>query len=150
MSSEMWECLNTTWFEIPARKVQVQRIGAHSFLRWVRDRAALFAGLTDSTMSRSDAWHFVVLGRSIERVDMTARLMSVRVAAGGSRPGLAHPAPSGRRRGGVPQRLRRRRQPEQIAEFLLRDRLFPRSAFHALAEAERCLGELALGARAAA
>jgi uncharacterized alpha-E superfamily protein len=36
-------------------------------------------------------------------------------------------------------------QPERIAEFLLRDRLFPRSAFHALLEAERRLGELASG-----
>jgi len=145
MSSEMWECLNTTWFEIPARRVQVQRIGAHSFLRWVRDRAALFAGLTDSTMSRSDAWRFMVLGRSLERVDMTTRLMSVRVAAGGHAPNW----PTLLRAAGAEEAFLSAYggadQPERIAEFLLRDRLFPRSAFHALLEAERRLGELASG-----
>jgi uncharacterized alpha-E superfamily protein len=145
MSSEMWECLNTTWFEIPARRVQVQRIGAHSFLRWVRDRSALFAGLTDSTMSRSDAWRFVVLGRSLERVDMTTRLMSVRVAAGGHAPDW----PTLLRAAGAEEAFLSAygggEQPERIAEFLLRDRLFPRSAFHALLEAERRLSELASG-----
>jgi uncharacterized alpha-E superfamily protein len=30
----------------------------------------------------------------------------------------------------------------RVAEFLLLDRLFPRSVFHALATAERCLAEL--------
>ena len=36
------------------------------------------AGLADSTMSRDDGWRFLVLGRSLERVDMTARLLSAR------------------------------------------------------------------------
>ena len=32
-------------------------------------------GLTDATMSRDEGWLFLVLGRSVERVDMTARLL---------------------------------------------------------------------------
>ena len=145
MSSEMWECLNTTWFEIPARRSHGTRLGPHSFLRWVRERSSLFAGLADSTMSRSDAWRFVVLGRSLERVDMTARLMSVRVAAGGHAPNW----PTLLRAAGAEEAFLSAyggtQDPASIAEFLLRDRLFPRSAFHALLEAETCLAELNSG-----
>jgi len=32
-----------------------------------------------STMSRDDGWRFLALGQSLERVDMTARLLIVRV-----------------------------------------------------------------------
>ena len=145
ISSEMWECLNATWFEVPARQVQGTRVGPHAFLRWVRERSALFAGLADSTMSRSDAWRFVVLGRSLERVDMTARLMSVRVAAGGHAPNW----PTLLRAAGAEEAFLSayggNQTPGAIAEFLLRDRLFPRSAFHALLDAETCLAELGTG-----
>ena len=47
------------------------------FLGFVRERAAVLAGLAESTMSRDDGWRFLVLGRSLERVDMTARLLSI-------------------------------------------------------------------------
>ena len=142
ISSEMWECLNTTWFELPARRTHANRLGPHVFLRFIRERAALFAGLTDSTMSRSDAWRFVVLGRSLERVDMTARLLSVRVVAGGHAPDW----PTLLRAAGAEEAFLRAHagieRPLEIAEFLLLDPLFPRSAIHALEEAEECLAAL--------
>jgi uncharacterized alpha-E superfamily protein len=40
---------------------------------------------------------------------------------------------------------RRRIEPDLVAEFLLLDRLFPRSAFHALGQAEECLAALEPG-----
>ncbi|MGZ4625917.1 MAG: alpha-E domain-containing protein [Kineosporiaceae bacterium] len=33
------------------------------------------AGIADASMSRDDAWRFLVLGRSLERADTTARLV---------------------------------------------------------------------------
>ena len=63
----------------PARWALARRIGPHGFFRFVRERAAVVAGLTDSTMSRDDAWRFLVLGRSLERVDMLARLLTTAV-----------------------------------------------------------------------
>ena len=39
----------------------------------------MFAGLADSTLSRDDGYRFLVLGRAIERVDMTVRLLLSRV-----------------------------------------------------------------------
>ena len=58
----------------------------------MRERAAIVAGLTDSTMSRDDAWRFLVLGRSLERVDMLARLLSTAVRSAELDARLGRPA----------------------------------------------------------
>ena len=58
-----------------------ERLGPHVFLEFIRERTALFFGLADSTMSHDDAWRFLVLGRSLERADMTARLLLARMPA---------------------------------------------------------------------
>ena len=78
----MWETLNTTYREVgePARAAEPGP-RAHDFFGWVRDRAARVHGLVDATMSRDDGWRFFVLGRSLERADMTARLLSARATA---------------------------------------------------------------------
>ncbi len=54
----------------------------HRFFSWVRERTAVVSGLVDATMSRDDSWQFFVLGRSLERADMTARLVDTRAVAG--------------------------------------------------------------------
>jgi uncharacterized alpha-E superfamily protein len=140
VSSDIWECLNTTWIGIePARR---RSTTAHQFFAWVRERAALVAGLADATMSRDDAWRYMVLGRSIERADMTARLVATSTISGS--------APSWttllRSCGAYESYVRTYRgvaTDERAAEFLLLDRLFPRSVLNALGQAEECLEELA-------
>src|SRR5688572_4595345 len=54
ISSEMWECLNVTWHSLAARRKAAERLGPHLFLGFVRERAAVLAGLAESTMSRDD------------------------------------------------------------------------------------------------
>ena len=81
ISSEMWECLNVTLHGLPGQRRAAERLGPHVYLRFVRERAAMFFGLADSTMSHDDAWRFLVLGRSLERIDMTARLLLARMPA---------------------------------------------------------------------
>jgi uncharacterized alpha-E superfamily protein len=150
VSSEMWECLNVTWHTLPEVRRTSERLGMHSFFRWVRERCSVMAGLTDATMSRDEGWLFLVLGRSLERVDMTARLLSMHVRAGGSVPSWltllrscgAWETYVRTYRGGVEDR--------DAAEFLLLDRLFPRSVFHALSTAESCLDGLEAGSAAPA
>jgi uncharacterized alpha-E superfamily protein len=143
ISSEVWECLNVTWHSLQSRRMAAERLGPSIYLSFVRERAAVLTGLAESTMSRDDGWRFLVLGRNLERVDMTARLLSltsfvedrseqwrtVLRSCGADESFL-------RTHGGevVPQR---------VAEFLMLDRLFPRSALHALTEAEECLEALA-------
>src|SRR5688572_24552667 len=156
ISSEMWECLNVTWHALPARRVSAEHLGPALFLGFVRERAAVLAGLAESTMSRDDGWRFLVLGRNLERVDMTARLLSIQtvtgyaeVVDGGPRPssGFVDQWRTVLRACGADESFLRTHggtvEAQRVAEFLLLDRLFPRSALHALTEAEDCLEALA-------
>lgn len=143
ISTESWECLNATRHALPAQRRAAGQVGPHAYLRYVRERAALFSGLADSTMSRDDGWMFLTLGRSLERVDMTARLLSVKVLASQYAPEWATLL----RAAGADEPYRRTDrwdgEPESAARFLLLEPSFPRSIMHALTTAERCLGELA-------
>lgn len=85
-SSETWECLNTTYNALPERERAAKRLGPHEFLSFIEGRAAMFAGLADSTLLRDDGYRFMLLGRAIERVDMTVRLLLSRVGDSASSP----------------------------------------------------------------
>lgn len=142
ISSEMWVCLNSTRNELSTQRTEADRVGAASYLRFIRDRSALFAGLTDATISHDETWSFLVLGRSLERIDMTARLLQGRLFAAEHSPDWLTLL---RAAGAMESYLRasvRRSDPESIASFLLLDRVFPRSAYHSLSVADQCLDEL--------
>jgi uncharacterized alpha-E superfamily protein len=148
ISSEMWEALNVTWHSLTARRVAAEHLGPALFLGFVRERSALLAGRAESTMSRDDGWRFLVLGRNLERVDMTARLLSIQATTpdyGAS--GFADQWRTVLRACGADESFLRTHGgavvAQRVAEFLLLDRLFPRSALHALTEAEECLEALA-------
>ena len=85
-STEIWECLNTTYNALAERERAAKRLGPHEFLSFVEGRAAMFAGLADSTLSRDDGYRFMLLGRALERVDMTVRLLLSRVGDSASSP----------------------------------------------------------------
>ena len=142
VSSEMWECLNVTWNGLAAQRRSAERLGPHVYLRFVSERAALFFGLADSTMSHDAAWQFLVLGRSLERVDMTARLLLARVSETQYELGWSMLL----RASGAHESFIRTHgwasEPQRVTEFLLLDRLFPRSVMHALSTAEECLTAL--------
>ncbi|WP_062993403.1 alpha-E domain-containing protein [Nocardia anaemiae] len=141
-SSEMWECLNATYIGLTATEKAARGLGPHEFFHYIKDRAAMFAGLSDSTLSRDDGYRFLLLGRSIERVDMTVRLLLSRAGDRTSSPAWvtvlrsagAHDTYLRTHRGALDAHL--------VAEFILLDRLFPRSVFHSVRVAEACLAEL--------
>jgi uncharacterized alpha-E superfamily protein len=145
ISSEMWECLNVTLHGLPGQRRAAERLGPHVYLRFVRERAAMFFGLADSTMSHDDAWRFLVLGRSLERIDMTARLLLARMPTTPYELGW----PTLLRACGAYESFIRTRNwtadAQQVPEFLILDRLFPRSVLHSLASAEDCLAALEPG-----
>jgi uncharacterized alpha-E superfamily protein len=139
VSTELWESLNATWTQLPVR------IGTgrpHDFFRWVRERAAVVAGIVDSATSRDETWHFMVLGRSIERADMTARLLTTRALAGASGPSWVDLLRSCGAYEAFLRTYRGSTSDERAAGFLLMDRLFPRSVVYALGQAEACLSGL--------
>ncbi len=143
LSTEMWEVINSTYRYIPSGRFRAMRLP--EAFRWVRERAAVVNGTADATMSRDEGWQFLVLGRSLERADMTARL----VASSALSPGPNSAWPSTLRACGAYQsflRAYRGLETDRVAaEYLLLDRLFPRSVVHALTRAEQCLANLEAG-----
>ncbi|SEC88356.1 Uncharacterized conserved protein, Alpha-E superfamily [Nocardioides exalbidus] len=145
LSVNMWEALNTTHRTVTSG--QFRRMGQGASFRWVRDRAALINGAADASMTRDEGWQFLVLGRMIERADMTSRLVATASLAGG----VGSPWSNTLRAcGGHEAFLRTYKGLETergAAEFLLLDRLFPRSVVFALSRAEQCLDNLESGQR---
>jgi uncharacterized alpha-E superfamily protein len=140
VSTELWECLNTTRSRMP-RKVALER--AHDFFGWVRERTALAVGIVESSTSRDEAWTFFTLGRSLERIDMTARLLATSELTEASGPSWTTIL---RSCGAYEAYLRTYRgvpSATNAAEFLLLDRIFPRSVIFAINRAENCLNDLA-------
>ena len=145
LSSEFWSSLNTTWLTLPEVRRRSEILGSHVFFSWVREQTATLAGIVDLTMSRDDAWRLLVLGRNLERVDMTARLLMTRALPGA--PGRGQPSwmalllSCGANEAFL-RSYRAEVEEASVIEFLLLDRLFPRSVFSALSTAEECLAEL--------
>ncbi|AWB88201.1 alpha-E domain-containing protein [Salinibacterium hongtaonis] len=139
VSTELWECLNTTRARTP-RKVADDKV--HAFIAWVRERSALAVGIIESATRRDEAWYFFTLGRSLERADMTARLLATRSLTEDSGPSWTTILRSCgayesylRTHSGSPSAVR-------AGEFLLLDRQFPRSILFSLTRAEHCLDEI--------
>jgi uncharacterized alpha-E superfamily protein len=135
VSTEMWNA-------VPERQKYARQVGPHAFFSFVEERAAMFAGLADSTMSRDDGWRFLVLGRSVERVDMIVRLLLSRSGDKASSPGWVTVLRSAGAHDTYLRTYRGAMDASRVVQFLLLDRLFPRSVFHALSQAEECLDHL--------
>ncbi|MEJ7666329.1 MAG: alpha-E domain-containing protein [Hymenobacter sp.] len=111
------------------------------FFAYVKERAAILAGLADSTMSRDDGWRFLVLGRSLERVDMTARLLSAGFGDAVGVAGVGHHAAVLLGPRGLPAHLPAAAStPAWWPSSCCSTGSSPASVFHALAEAERVPG----------
>lgn len=142
ISSEMWVALNSTRNRLPQMENTARRLGPSQYLLYVRERAALLAGLTDATLSHDDGWHFLVLGRSIERIDMTARLLRGRVLSEDNAPDwLAFLRACGAMEAFM-RSTSEIHDANGVAAFLLLDRLFPRSVLFSLNLTDRCLYEI--------
>ncbi|MCW4385866.1 alpha-E domain-containing protein [Salinibacterium sp. SYSU T00001] len=139
VSTELWECLNTTRARTP-RKVADDKV--HAFISWVRERSALAVGIIESATRRDESWYFFTLGRSLERADMTARLLSTRSLTEETGPSWTTILRSCgayesylRTHSGAPSALK-------AGEFLILDRQFPRSILFSISRAEQALAEI--------
>jgi uncharacterized alpha-E superfamily protein len=82
ISTEMWEQLNQLFLFINSAKMhQIWADQPHEFYHAVKQGSHLFQGVTDSTMNHGQGWHFIQLGRFIERAMATARLLGVEFQA---------------------------------------------------------------------
>jgi len=79
LTTEVWEAHNTTWLDI---KNRLQRHALEQdpsrFFEWVKYRSHMSRGVTNDTMLRDEAFHFIRLGTFLERADNTARILDIK------------------------------------------------------------------------
>ncbi len=149
ISSEMWEQVNTFYLMVTAPEAQRRaRESPHSFFTEVKMASHLLAGLTETTMSHGEAWHFYRLGRLLERADKTTRLLDVKyfillpkVSDVGTPIDDIQWAAVLRSASALEMYRKRhgRMAPDRVAEFLLLDREFPRAVHYCLIKGEESL-----------
>jgi uncharacterized alpha-E superfamily protein len=149
LSSEVWEQINRFYLFVTQTAAAGRALrDTYHFLSEVKLLSNLIGGLADNTMSHGEAWHFLQLGRLLERSDNTSRLLDVKYF-------LLLPSPDDvgsavdemqwsilLRSGSALEMYRKRHgriEPENVVEFLLLDTEFPRSALFCLVNAERSL-----------
>jgi uncharacterized alpha-E superfamily protein len=79
---EVWQAVNDLYLYIAAHHLDgVARASRSRFLERVIAEALRIEGFLVSTMSRDEAYEFLRLGRSLERADMTTRVLDVRAGS---------------------------------------------------------------------
>jgi uncharacterized alpha-E superfamily protein len=79
ISSEMWLHLNTFYLMVnTAASAERSSESPNEFFTTVKMQCHLFSGITDSTMTHGEGWHFNRLGRMLERADKTSRILDVK------------------------------------------------------------------------
>jgi uncharacterized alpha-E superfamily protein len=78
ISSEMWAQVNSMYLQIQTQRSLPEPERMLDAFREIRLGCHLFQGLADATMSHGEAWHFLHLGRKLERADKTSRILDVK------------------------------------------------------------------------
>ncbi len=81
ISSEMWEHLNRLFHE--SKRMGTPDLFSaqpHDLLYSVTQSSHMFQGITDSTMIHGEGWQFIQVGRFMERVQATTRLVDLHFA----------------------------------------------------------------------
>jgi uncharacterized alpha-E superfamily protein len=79
ISSEMWLALNR--FNMMVGSAAASRtpvLESHDFFGQVKLASQTFAGITNSTMTHGEPWHWCRVGRQLERADKTSRILDVK------------------------------------------------------------------------
>jgi len=151
ISSEMWEQVNDFYFMVKDACQHPDDLDLSDFFSQVKLSSHLFAGVMDATMSHNEGWHFGHIGRMIERADKTARILDVKYFillpsvkdVGTPLDELQWIALLKSASGYEMYRKRQHRiTPQDVVNFLVLDREFPRSIQFCLLEAERSLHQI--------
>jgi uncharacterized alpha-E superfamily protein len=153
LPTELWEALNAVYLELrswPPGRISTQ--GVYPFCRMVRRSSHLIQGMTDQAMRQDAPWHFLRLGRFLERAEKTARLLEAKFHF--TRPAdplsiapvdLYHWQSLLRSAGADEAYLRMQLgvgSPLEIARFLMVDPAFPRSITYSFDQVIASLGSL--------
>jgi uncharacterized alpha-E superfamily protein len=147
ISADMWGQVNRLFLRVRQMRAE-SAPRAHTLARVVIDGAHLFQGITDATMAHGEGWHYLQVGRFLERAGATAALLGRHL----------HGAPAEESRAETAEWVAVLRscsafeaycrhytadlRADRIAEFLLLDSHFPRSVRFAAAQVEQSLREV--------
>jgi len=149
ISSEMWETVNKMHLAVRHGAKQESLLESpYDFLENIKNSYHLFIGLTESTMTNNESWHWARLGRLLERADQTSRIVDVKyyfvlptIEYVGMPYDNLHWAALLKSATAFEmyRKKYRRIAPQWVTEFLLLDHEFPRSIRHCLIKAEHSL-----------
>lgn len=152
MPSETWESVNALYLSVSKRSGrELPRGQRHEVLNDIIKACQQIAGLLASTMNYDDAYQFILLGRHLERADMSTRIVD---AGSASLSGEEHEVEPYRnvlwisilRSLSAYQmyrlNVRRKVKPEQVLNFLLKSKVFARSTALNLIQLEACVQSL--------
>ncbi len=137
IATDIWEHVNTFYLSVKdtAARVRVEDLTQDFFADIIKQSYA-FIGMTMTTMTHDECWHFCRVGRMLERADKTSRILDVKYfyllpdpsAVGTAQDNIQWSALL--RSASALQMYRQkfgRIAPPNVVEYLLLDREFPRS-----------------------
>ena len=160
---EAWEQVNDLYMYVRDHlEMGMSRRGRYEFLRRIIHGAQQVTGLLAGTMSHTNAYDFLRLGRHLERADMTSRIIDVRSGnlligqrqtqgAQGQEQMELNPFENIQWMSVLKslsayqmyrQQIRLRVRGPDVVKFLLQEPLFPRTVYHCLDQMEFCLQKL--------
>jgi uncharacterized alpha-E superfamily protein len=148
-----WERINSTYLFINQRASETASATRRfAILEELIERRQSLIGLLSECMSHDTGYQFVVLGRNIERADMTTRIVDINAAVLVPKQQVIEDPSLALLWMGVLNSLSayqpyRRHvsvnvRPGEVVNFLIRDPHFPRSVIYCLGEIETSLSEL--------
>lgn len=159
MPTEAFELINGLYhFTRDHAEKGLHRTERNNILEQIVSRAQQIGGLLAGSMSRDEAYSFVRLGRSLERADMTTRIIDVdaqklmpQLDVEGAEPEAREPYDnilwmnvlrSSSAYQMYRQHVQERVNGADVAKFLLQNEQFPRSAAHNLTTVTKVLAKL--------
>lgn len=153
ISREMWEQINSMYLQLTGSGAFASwEADPYEFYRQVQFGSLQFQGTTDATMTRDDGWHFIQLGKCLERADSVTRILDIKYRLlvspmGGDSVDAVQwiavlkscSAYEAFRRSQDSARIESR----GVARFLLLNSAFPRSVMFCIDEAWNALKEIA-------
>ena len=81
VDEDLWACLNLAFFELRDLGItDIWRDRPGDFYRRTEDAVRTFFGIAGSNMYRDDGWHFLQLGRFVERAQLISALLEAQLA----------------------------------------------------------------------
>ncbi|MGN0014994.1 MAG: alpha-E domain-containing protein [Candidatus Gastranaerophilaceae bacterium] len=149
---EMWMVINKFYHRLKENDVKEQMLNnPHNFFTEIKEFCQLYVGIQDGTMSHNAGWNFAWLGRMLERADQTSRILDVKyymLLPDVSMVGMSLDTVQWTALLKSVSAFEMFRKtfsnvtPQNVSEFLLLNKEFPRSVLYCIEHAERALKKI--------